>query len=115
MTRVLAVDAKNDLYIAEDGNLAIHTGLLAVMQACAQAVKTQFGSVVLQTNIGVPSFELIWSGTPNLLQYDVFLRRAILSVPDVLEVVSLDIQAADNKVTYQATIRTIYGPGVVNG
>lgn len=115
MTRLLAVDPTNDIYIAFDGNLAINTGLFAVLQACAHAVKAQLGEMVLQTQNGIPNFQLVWRGAPNLLQFESYIRTAILQVDGVLEIVSLTASVASDAVTYQATIRTVYGLGDVNG
>lgn len=115
MTRVFAVDVDNDLYIGENGNLAINTDLLAVMQACAHKVKAQFAEMVLQTQQGVPNFQLIWKGAPNLLQYESYLRAAILEVDGVIEVTQLETAVVESDVRYRAVIRTVYGEGAING
>jgi hypothetical protein len=115
MTRMISVDARNDMYLAPDGNLAISTGLAAVMQNCAHAVKAQLGEMILQTNQGVPNFQVVWRGAPNLLQFEVYLRRAILEVEGVVEVTALTVEAVANVARYNATIRTVYGLGELNG
>jgi hypothetical protein len=115
MTRVFAVDADNDLYIGENGDMAVNVDLLAVLQACAHRVKAQFAEMVLQTQQGVPNFQLIWRGAPNLLQYEAYVRDAILEVDGVIEVTQLEAEVVESAVRYQATIRTIYGTGNING
>ncbi len=115
MTRVLQVDGNNDIFIDPSGSLAVATGLQAVMDACAQAAKTQLGEMMFAVDEGVPNFAAVWNGAPNVNQFEAYLRRALLAVPDVLSVVAVTITTAGNVLTYQATIQTIYGPGAING
>lgn len=112
---VLAVNAKNDLYLSATGDLATADGLTAVMQAAAQAAKTQLGEMIYATDQGLPNFAAVWNGSPNLSQFEAYLRRALLAVTDVTGIESLDVTIAAGVVSYRAVIRTIYGLGVVNG
>jgi hypothetical protein len=43
------------------------------------------------------------------------LRRTLQDVPDVTGVDSVTIDATGGALTYVATIKTIYGPGAING
>lgn len=115
MTQTFAVNINNDLYIGKDGNLAIVNGLEAVLQNCAHAAKTVLGSLVLQTNIGVPYFETVWNGVPMVMQFQAGLRQAFLTVEGVIEVISLTTSQSVNTLLYNAVIRTIYGNGAING
>lgn len=115
MTLVLAVDGSNDLYVGVDGSLATATQLRAVMQAAQQAAQTQFGEMIYAVDQGIPSFDVVWNGAPNLAQFDAFLRRTLLAVPDVVGVESIDIARANGVVSYVARIQTSFGPGVLNG
>lgn len=112
----------NDLYLDQNGNIAIIYDLEAVLQACGQAAKTILGEMVLQTNQGIPYFESVWNGVPNLPQFEAVLRTAWLAVPGVLEIVRLVTTQTNNVVIpgtsitttaliYSATIRTEYGTG----
>jgi len=119
--------AYNDIYLNSQGNIALTSDLgvsgnqQAVLQACAQAAKTLLGEIVFNTDVGIPYFETIWIGVPNLQQYKGALTRAFLTVPDVVEVVSLIVSsgtaaASDvNTLTYSAVIRTVYGSGGISG
>lgn len=113
--RCFAVDANNDLYIASDGNLAIVTELQGTLQACAHAAKTQLGEMVLATGQGIPNFQVIWVGVPNIPQFEAAVRTAVLGVPGVVEVVSFLAGVENDILTYTAVIRTIYGTGAING
>jgi hypothetical protein len=112
---VLAVNGSNDLYVGPDGSLATAEGLFAVMQACQQAAQTQLGEMIYAVDQGVPNFTTIWNGSPNLAQFDAFLRRALLAVPDVTGVESLEIDRSGNTVSYVARIQTSFGTGAING
>lgn len=113
--RVIAVDSNNDLYIGADGSLAMATALEAVLQAAQQAAQTQLGEMMFAVDQGVPNFGVVWNGAANVSQFDAYLRRAVLSVENVTGVRDLSITVAGNKLSYTATIETIYGPGVLNG
>lgn len=115
MTRVLAVDENNDIYIGRDGRLAISAGLSAVLQACEHAAKAQLGEMIRATTSGMPNFDVLWNGAPNLTQFDAALRATLLSVVDVVRVVSLNVQNKAGVVSYYVTIETIFGEGGISG
>ncbi len=110
-----AVNSNNDIYLGTDGNLAIVFDMQGTLQACEHALKTVLGEMIFATNQGLPNFQLIWIGVPNLQHYEPAVRATILAVDGVVEVVSFLADLSDNTLTYTITIRTIYGVGVVNG
>lgn len=114
MTLVVAVDSNNDIFVGPDGSLATAAGLLAVLQACEHAAKTQAGEMVYAVDQGLPNFATIWNGSPQRSQFEAFLRRALLAVPDVLEVRELNTEVSGGVLSYRAVIKTIYGTGAVN-
>lgn len=115
MTRTISVDSLNDIYIGPDGSLAIVTGLESILQACAQAAKTQLGEMQYATDQGIPNFDVVWSGHPNLVQFEAYLRRNLATVPDVVGINSVTVQVSGGVLSYVVEIQTIYGPGVLNG
>jgi len=115
MTRTLAVDPNNDLYLGGDGSLAIVTDLQATLQAAQQAAQTQLGEMEYAVDQGLPNFAVVWNGAPNISQFDAALRRALLGVAHVTGVRDLTITRAGNTLSYEVTIVTDYGPGVLNG
>lgn len=115
MTRTIASDSNNDLYLADDGNLAIVTGLDAVLQAAQQAAQTIKGEMVFDVEEGLPNFDTVWSGRPSLPVWEAHLRRAILAVDGVQSITELILSVSDNVLSYSATISTIYGAGAING
>lgn len=115
MTTVFAVDARNDLYLATDGRLALSTGLASVMQACAQAAKTQLGEMIYATADGLPNFATVWGGQPSLPQFEAYLRRTLRAVEGVTDVTDIQTRVANNTLSYSAVIQTVYGSGALNG
>jgi len=115
MTRTIAVDSNNDIFVGPDGSLAIATARDAVLHCCAQAAKTQLGEMIYAVDQGLPNFEAVWNGAPNTGLFEAYLRRTLQDVPDVTGVDSVTIDATGGALTYVATIKTIYGPGAING
>jgi len=116
MTKTLATnDDKNDLYLDADGNIAVFTGLPAVQNICLNVSKAQLGEMPLYTTQGIPNFQSIWSGTPNLNQFEAALRIALLSVENVIAIESLTVNATQNTIQYVAKIQTTFGTATANG
>jgi hypothetical protein len=115
MTQSFSVNENNDIFIGRNGNLAIARDLEAVLQICAQVAKAQRGEMVFRVTDGIPNFQTIWNGKPNIAQFNAALRKAILSVPDVTNIKELTTAIQNNVLRYRITIETIYGEGLVNG
>lgn len=105
----------NDLFLGLDGNLVLSTGLNAVLYSCQNISQTVSGECVLQTTRGIPDFETVWAGTPNLSQWEIALRSALLSVDGVLDIVSVILDRQSDIFSYTVTISTVYGEGAING
>jgi hypothetical protein len=115
MTRTIAVDDRNDIYIGADGNLAVVSDIEATMQIAQQAAQTQLGEMQYAIDQGLPNFETVWVGAKNISQFDAYLRRAIQAVEHVTGIRTLTITTVGNALSYSATIDTDFGPGVING
>jgi hypothetical protein len=115
MTKTFAVNSNNDLFVGFDGNISIASDLEAVKFACESATKAQLGEMIFDVDSGMPNFQLIWNGKPNVLQYEAALRNTILNVDGVKDVISIEITINNNQLNYTATILTIYGSTVLNG
>jgi hypothetical protein len=113
--QTFSVNADNDIYLNMQGNLSLSFDLQAILQDCEQVAKLQLGEAVLNINSGIPYFQTVWNGVPNLQQFTAALRSAFLAVPGVREVISLMTEQVDDVLTYTAVIRTIYGIGGING
>ncbi len=115
MTKTFSVNSNNDLYLGIDGNISISLDLEAVLQNCAHVVKVRLGEVVLNTDQGIPYFETVWNGIPNIIQFESAARSAILGVNGVTEVISFKTFIIDDALEYTAVIKTLYGEGTING
>jgi hypothetical protein len=103
--------APNDIYLTPDGNISLSFDIQAALQACAQAAKTLLGEMIFNINQGIPYFQTVWVGVPNIQQFTAALRGAFLAVPNVIEVISLITSQVGNALTYTAIIRTSFGVG----
>lgn len=116
MTQTFSTDLiNNDLYLDANGNIVMVTGLQAVLETCSHAAKTILGEMVFQIDQGLPDFEAIWVGVPNIPQWELALTQALEAVQDVIEVISVEVIRQNNVLSYIATISTIYGTGSING
>lgn len=113
--RAFSVNTNNDLTLAADGNLAVVEGLRAVLHTCAQVAKAQLNEMVLAVDEGMPNFQTVWVGAPNLRQFEAYLSARLQRVEGVTNVLSLEASAANGTLRYTAVIETIYGEGVLNG
>lgn len=107
--------AFNDLYLNSDGNISVSYDLQAVLEGCAQAAQTLLDELIFNINQGIPYFQTLWIGVPNIQQFNAALRTAFLNVPNVIEVISLITSQVDNQLNYSAVIQTAYGPSGVTG
>jgi hypothetical protein len=115
MTQVLAVDSKNDLYLDSGNNIAVASGLTAILQACETATKAQLAEMLLETGKGIPNFQTVWIGAPNVPLWTSYIRSTLAAVQGVQQVVSLEVFQRGNTLTYTATIKTQFGNAVING
>jgi hypothetical protein len=115
MTQTFDTNSDNDIFIGEDGRLAVATGLRAVLKGCESATYAQLGEMVLAQGLGIPNFQSIWIGVPNYQIFELYLRRTLLAVDGVTSVKSLQITVKGNTLSYTATIVTIYGTETIVG
>lgn len=114
MTLALALNANRDLYVTANGTLAIVTGVDAVAQTCLTATRAQLGEMVLNTTSGIPNFQDVWDGVPNIAQWQAALQNTLQNVPGVVKVISVTIGASDGVLSYTAVIETIYGQTTIS-
>ena len=115
MANVFAENENNDIYLESNNQLSTNTGLYAVLQACKAAVEIQKGEALYSQNNGIPNDSIIWSGIPNLQQFEFFARKQILNVTGVTDIENFVVTTTDDVLQYQATIKTIYGTGDADG
>lgn len=115
MTKTFGTDANNDLFIGDDGNLAVLSGLQATLNACERIAYTMLGELQFEQDRGMPNFQVVWVGAPNINQFEATLTTLLEAVPDVTRVRSLTTSVQNGVLAYTAVIDTIYGTGTFNG
>lgn len=113
--RTLAVNSNNDIYIGSDGNLAIAEGIDAVIQQCEQAASIRLGELPYAQEKGTPFFDSVFTDSPDLGLYDMYLRKQFLGVPEVTGVQQIGFKQEGDVLQYEAIINTTFGSGVASG
>jgi hypothetical protein len=114
MTKTFAVDENGDISVGPDGNFTILEGIEAVQNVCLDAVRTQLGEMVLAVDQGIPYFDAVWSGVPNIPQFEAALRKAVLAVDGVVRIISLNVIIQNDVLSYSMSILTSYGEGSIS-
>lgn len=114
MMRTLTVDSNNDICLNTLGNLAISSDLQAILFACENTVKAQYGEMIYAIDRGIPYNILAWDRQPNLIQLEAFIRRAITNIEGVVGIKEFIINNENNLITYSVVIKTKYGEGSLN-
>lgn len=115
MTRTFGIDANGDLVLDDGGGLAVLSGLRAVLQNCETAARTLLNEMVLAQGEGLPYFEAVFTGRPNVAVFETALRVRLLAVADVRGILTLTTRLSGDRFSYSATIRTAYGEGEISG
>lgn len=108
----IATNANNDIYLDANGNLAMVTGLDAVVQDCEHVMKAQLGEMPLALDEGVPTLTTIWASWKPA-QFEAYARAMLLSVPGVVAVTAFTLTRAAGVASYVAEIQTIYSEQAV--
>jgi len=110
----LAGNENNDIFIDATGELALDTGIQAVLDDCETAIKAQRGEMVEAVNQGIPTAETVWD-RKNIQEFETACVVALRAVPNVVEVESFDTVQVANTLEYTAVIITTFGEGSFNG
>lgn len=110
----LETDFNNDLVIGKDGNLSLISGLQAVAQTAEHYGYTLRGEMAFSADLGVPFFDVAFGATPNIAQFESFMRSRIMEVPEVIRINSFTAQQVNDSLLYNADIVTIYGAETIS-
>ena len=77
MAQSFGLSSSNDLYLNSAGNLQIDTGLQALVDICLNVTRALLGEMVLTVNNGLPYFQAVFVGTPNLAIFQAYLINAL--------------------------------------
>lgn len=115
MTQTFGLNANNDVFLGADGNLVLLSGLPAVAGACETVSRSQLGEMIYSITQGIPNFQTVWTGVPNLRIWQSYLIAAMQNVSGVTQVSNLSFINQNGTLSYQANIQTIYGATTING
>ena len=110
MTQSLGLNSSNDLYLNSSGNLQVDTGLQALIDVCLNVSRALLGEMVLTINNGLPYFQAVFTGNPNLAIFQAYLISALNNIDGVNSVQNVNMSLNANVLSFTATIDTIYGP-----
>lgn len=117
--RILKENTDNDLEMGAANQLTVLAGIDAVAQAATSTMEAQQGEMQYDVSSGIPMDKTLWSGVPNLPQFEFFSRRALLLVEGITDVTSFIVVREGDGVAYSAALNTIFGPtnvaGVIGG
>jgi len=112
--KTLSVNESNDIF-TKNGLLVIADGVEALRQQCTQIMSTVRGEMQYAIDRGIPYYQTLWTGSPNVLAFEAAARDALLSLAGVTGIDSFSARLQDNVLTYSVSINTIYGATVING
>lgn len=101
-------DSNYDICIEND-DIAMATDLESCMQSCEAVSMTMINEQIYNINDGLPNFKAIWNGKPNIRQFEVALRKQLLTVSNVSEVVKFEGEIRGNQLVYNVTIKSTFG------
>ena len=117
MTGIALDDTNNDIYLDSDGNLALCKDIEAVKTAVSCETKTNYGEIILNTRLGIPYFETIFTAHPDIELWKTYMKKTIIRVPKVLGISYFKtyIDYKNSLLKYAVVINTEYGMEEING
>lgn len=115
MAQTFACDPLNyDYYLDAAGNLAMLTGADAVGQDCVTAMRAQRGEMQYAMLDGMPMRATVFDRY-NAPAFEASARKVIKAVTGVVRITAFSATVANNKLSYTATIETVYGTTYISG
>lgn len=114
MSTIFEINSDNG-FLVKGGTINRVSGLAAVVINCQHEVQTIRGEDPFRKNKGMPNFQTIWNGTPNVLQFEFFLRQTLLAVKNVDRVSNFQAEVVDNVLNYSIVIETPFGSDLITG
>lgn len=113
--RSLQASTTNDLVVGADGRLSVVDSLAAVETVARTHMQTRRGEMIHAMQQGIPFDPIVWSGIPNLAQFEAASRARLLSIPGVREVTQFDATLRGDTLEYGATLLTDFGEVTIDG
>lgn len=106
----------NDLFLDGCHNIATRTGVEAILNVVANALRTLQGELQLNTLAGVPYFETVLQiQSPDISVWEGYMIQEAEKVQGVIRVNEMRSKIENNILTYEMEILTEYGTGTLKG
>lgn len=113
--KTIDTNNNNDIFTDGSGNLALAADMAAVQHVCENAALTLKGEIQLDTQAGIPYFDIVFGAHPNLQRFKKYITDTLESVENVLAVSDFQLDYSDGILKYSVVITTPYGEAVLNG
>lgn len=107
-------DGNNDLTLGNDGNLAMISGLGAIIQQVEEVMETLKNELIYDSAAGIDYENTAWAGNPDLVKFERQARTQITNVENVESVGSFTVEIVGDVLTYEAIIETTLGSGTIS-
>ena len=111
---IFAINSDNG-FLVTGGTINRLTGIEAVLVNCQHEAQVLRGEDPFDKNRGMPNFEEIWAGQPNVLQFEFSLRNVLSVVKDVDSLSNFKADISSNVLDYEITINTPFGSDSISG
>lgn len=108
----ICLDSNGNIYTVSD--TTNENGRMAALTICEQVMKALRGEMIYSQQRGMPNFETVWSGRPNLSQFEIAARELLGSLDFVTGIISFDATILNNILSYTVVIDTVYGGVTLN-
>jgi len=105
----LAIDSNNDLIVTTLKNISMVRDIDAIAVVAKTSASAVLNEMIFNQDQGVPFFDTIWGGQPNVQRAEYEIKNAILAVDGVSDISSFQIFVSGGVLSYNAIIKTIYG------
>lgn len=113
--QTIATNENNDIFLDSKGNLALKTEIEAIGNVSVNAVKTLRGEMSLDTTIGVPYFDTIFSTPPEIELFQAYVTDTLNRLDGVNRLTAYTYEQNNGFYSYKAKLDTIYGEVIING
>ena len=108
-------DNNNGFAVENHQLVLLPSGLEAVRTSVQSEIRVLRGEDRYSTGRGLPNFETIWEGTPDIVQFEVTLRVTVLGVEGVTGFSEFSAVTEGDVLSYRARVSTVFGDFFIQG
>lgn len=107
------IDSNGD-WVIQSGKFVFVYAAEAAAQIIAQTVRTQLGEYQYNQTKGIEYFGNVFTGNPNFQRFEFEVRTQVKTLSFVEKITSFEYTLENNVLSYEMTVKTIYGLVTVN-